>query len=118
VAIRTVVVNCHLSEPYPHQVTTRFVTLPILAVIFYLTAVALSPTEELGKHLRSLTLWVGSSLLAGLVWLDLAPACAALAWLVLAVALSLVSRRIRFKDLCYQGGAAHGKCRKRMRLPG
>jgi len=105
VAIRAVLVNCHLSEPYPHHVTTRLVTLPILAMIFYLTAVALSQAEELPSHLRSLSLWAGSSLLAGLAWLDVAPAWVALAWLALAVALNLVSRGIRLKDLSYQGHA-------------
>jgi hypothetical protein len=103
VAIRAVLVNSHLSESYPHHVTTRFVTLPILAMIFYLTAAALSQTEELCRYLRSFSLWAGSSLLAGLVWLDVAPAWVALAWLVLAVSLSLVSRRLRLDDLCYQG---------------
>jgi hypothetical protein len=103
VAIRAGLVNCHLSESYPHHVTTRFVTLPILAVILYLTAAALSQTEELCKYLRSLCLWAGSSLLVGLVWLDVATAWVALAWLVLAVSFSLVSRRLRLNDLCYQG---------------
>jgi hypothetical protein len=103
VAIRAGLVNCHLSESYPHHVTTRFVTLPILAVILYLTAAALSQTEELCKYLRSLCLWTGSSLLVGLVWLDVAPASVAPAWLVLAVSFGLVSRRLRLNDLSYQG---------------
>jgi hypothetical protein len=102
VAVRAALVNCHLSEPYPHHVGTRLVTLPILAAIFYLTAAALPPAEELHNYLRSLSLWAGSSLLAGLVWLEVAPAWVALAWLALVAALSFFSRLIRVNDLSYQ----------------
>jgi hypothetical protein len=98
VAMRAALVNCHVSQVYPHHLAARFVTLPMLAAIFYGAAAVLSEAEGL----RSVSLWAGSSLLAGLLWLDLPPVWIALAWLALAAALSFVGRRIRHNDLCYQ----------------
>jgi hypothetical protein len=102
VGVRAALVNCHLSDPYPHHVVTRIVTLPILAFVIYLAATALSGEDDLRKFLRSLLLWFGTALLAALIWLDIAPAWVAPAWLTLAVALNFVSRRFRVSDLCYQ----------------
>jgi hypothetical protein len=102
VAVRAAVVNCHASDVYPHHVTARLVTLPILALIFYLTAVVISGTEDLRLHLRSLLLLAGTSTLVALAWLDVAPVSVALPWLGLAVALCITSRFIKIDDLCWQ----------------
>jgi hypothetical protein len=104
VAIRAALVNCRLEEPYPHHVTTRLITLPILALIFYLTASALSGPTDLKprEYLRSLTLWAGSLTLVALAWFEVAPAWVALVWLGLAVTFGLIARRIRLTDLSYQ----------------
>jgi hypothetical protein len=98
-----VAVNCHLSELYPHRVTTRLITLPILALAFYVTAWALSRGKDLSNYyLRPLALWAGSSLLVILAYVDVAQSWIAPVWVALAVALSLIGRRIRLADLTYQ----------------
>jgi hypothetical protein len=102
VALRSLMANCHLSEHWPHHVTTRLITLPILAVVFYLAAAVLSGTDELRARLRSFTLWAGTSLLVLLAWMEVAPAWVALAWMALAVALILIRLRIRMATLSYQ----------------
>ena len=102
VAIRAAVVNCQVSDVYPHHVAARFITLPVLALFFYLTAAIISGTEELRVYLRSFTLLAGTSALVALAWLDVAPAWVALAWLGLAVALCITSRFIKLSDFCWQ----------------
>jgi hypothetical protein len=102
VALRAALVNCHTLDVYPHHVTSRLITLPILALVFYLAAVAISGSEELRVYLRSFMLLAGSSAIAALAWLDAAPAWVAAAWLGLAVALCLAARFIKLDDLCWQ----------------
>jgi len=102
VAVRAAVVNCHTLDFYPHHVTARLITLPILALIFYLTAAVISGEEELRVYLRSFTLMAGSSALVALAWFDAAPIWVACAWLGLAVALCIVSRFIKLNDFCWQ----------------
>ncbi len=94
--------NLHLSDPYPHIIVTRLITLPILALGFYCTAWVLSGIDDLRRHFRTLALWSGSALLASLVWLDAKPTWVALVWVVFAVALSVIGRRFRQADLNYQ----------------
>jgi hypothetical protein len=100
--LQAVTVNGHLSELYPHHAAGRLITLPILALIFYLASWALSGVDDLRVHLRTVTLWAGSSLLAILVYFDAAQPWVALAWAALAVTLSLIGRRIKLDDLAYQ----------------
>jgi len=99
----SVTVNGHLSDYYPHHVATRLITLPILALIFYITAWALSGVDDLRLHLRKLALWAGASLLALLAWLDVAPVWVAPVWMALAIALYLIARRIKLGEFAYQG---------------
>jgi hypothetical protein len=104
VIIRAVFANCHINDSYPHHITTRLITLPILALIFYLTAYLLAGPTELNwrENLHSLALWAGTSTLVALAWFEVAPAWVALVWLGLAVILSGVGRRIRLNDFSYQ----------------
>jgi hypothetical protein len=102
VAVRAATTNCHLSDVYPHHIAAQLVTLPILAVVFYITAWALSNADALRVALRSLTLLAGSSLLVALAWLELSPSWVALAWIGFSVALAVIARRIALKDLAYQ----------------
>lgn len=102
VAARTDLVNCHTLDLYPHHVTARLITLPILALIFYLTAAVVSGEEEMRVYLRSFALLAGSSALVALAWLDAAPVWVACAWLGLAVTLCITSRFIKLSDFCWQ----------------
>ncbi|MGA7340193.1 MAG: DUF2339 domain-containing protein [Terracidiphilus sp.] len=102
VVIRAVAVNGHLDAPYPHRLAARLVTLPILALAYYLAAWALSRAKDVRFYVRSTLLWAGSALLALLVWLELAPQWVAPVWVALAVALALIARRLRLADLTYQ----------------
>jgi hypothetical protein len=106
VVVLTALQNCHFDAPYPHHPTGRLITLPILAAAFYLAAAALSQTEEtledLAMPLRVAMLWVGTALLVTMAWLDVAPAWVALVWMGLALALVLLSKRIRLASFCYQ----------------
>jgi len=101
-AVRAANTNCQLSDGYPHRIAARLVTLPILAVVFYITAWALSDADTLRVALRSLTLMAGSSLLITLAWLELPPSWVALAWTGFAVALALIARRMALRDFAYQ----------------
>ena len=106
VVVRTALQNCHFDAPYPQHPTARLITLPILSAVFYLTAAALSKTEEtledFATPLRVAMLWVGTSLLVTMAWLDIAPDWVALVWMALAVALVLISHRIQLASFCYQ----------------
>jgi hypothetical protein len=102
VALRAALVNCHTSDVYPHHVITRLITLPILALVFYLTATAISGEGELRVNLRSFTLLAGTSLVVVLSWFEAAPDWVAIAWLGLTIALWIASRFIKINDLCWQ----------------
>jgi hypothetical protein len=98
-------INCHLSDVYPHHVILRLVTIPILSLILYGTAWAISGFDDIRLHLRMLMLWAGSSLLVLLAWCDVAPVWVAPAWMALSVAFSLIARRLKLRDFAYQGHA-------------
>ncbi len=102
VAIRALGTNCDFSLPYPHHVTSRLITLPVLSLLFYLTATVLSGAEDARRRLRSFTLWVGSSLLVALAWLDVTPVWVAVVWMAFAVTLALIGGRFKLGSLCYQ----------------
>ncbi len=102
VAVRAAIVNCHAADVYPHHVTARLITLPILALAFYLAAIVISQTEDVRHYLRSSLLLAGTSTLAVLAWLDVSQAWVALPWLGLAVALCITSRFIKIDDFCWQ----------------
>ena len=99
----SVAVNGHFSDAYPNHIAMRLVTLPIIALVFYVSAWALSGANDLRLFLRSLTLWAGSSLLVLLAWFEVAPVWLAPVWMALIVALSMIARRIKLRDLAYQG---------------
>jgi hypothetical protein len=105
VILRTAAVNCHFSDVYPHHSIARVVTLPLLSVAFYLTASILSGEDKLRRWLRTVTLLAGTSTMAGLAWLDVAPVWVTCAWLGLAVVMCIASRLLKVRDLC---GHEHG----------
>jgi hypothetical protein len=102
VAIRAAAFNCHLFDFYPHHITLRLVTLPILAAVCYGTAWALSGVRDLRIAPRIAVQWTGTALLVALGWLELPQVWIACAWMALAVVLALVGRRARIAELAYQ----------------
>jgi hypothetical protein len=102
VVIRAAVTNCDLSRQYPLHVAARLITVPIISLLFYLAAAALSSAQDSRLRLRSLTLWAGSSLLVALAWLEIIPTWFAMAWMAFAVVLALIGGRAKLIDLCYQ----------------
>ncbi len=102
VAVRALVFNCRFDVLYPHHVGLRLLTLPMLAAMFYAVAWMLTGVRDLPFALRTYSLWAGSALLAMLAWLELPQAWVAPVWIVLAVGLCLVGRRLRLASLTYQ----------------
>jgi uncharacterized membrane protein len=102
VLFQSIEVNAHLDNQYPHHMAARLLTLPVLGLVFYLCARLLSGVDDLRNHLRTVTLWAGTSLLALLVYTEVAPPWVALIWVAGAVTLSLVARWTRLVDLAYQ----------------
>ncbi|HEY2857225.1 MAG TPA: DUF2339 domain-containing protein [Terracidiphilus sp.] len=94
--------NLHLAQTYPHHVTARLVTLPLLAVAFYATAWISSGADDMREVLRRATLWAGTATLAALVWTDVSHTWVALAWAALAAAISLIGRKLRIPDFNHQ----------------
>lgn len=101
-ALSAAVWNFHSTEGYPHHVTLRLVTLPLLALAYYLTAWLIADASTPRRGLQSWTLVGGSAVLFLLAWLEIAPAWVALGWLALALALAACGRRLRIPDLCWQ----------------
>ncbi len=102
VLVRCLGFNCHFDIQYPHHIAARILTLPILAAAFYAAGWLLSGVDDLRTHLRLLSLWAGSALLAVLAWLDLPQAWVAPVWVAFAVALALPARRFRLPQFSYQ----------------
>ncbi|MGB6192206.1 MAG: DUF2339 domain-containing protein, partial [Terracidiphilus sp.] len=94
--------NCHFAVTYPHHVSARMITLPLLALIFYATAWALQRLTGIRSLVRIIALWSAAAIMALLIWLDVSPMWIAVAWLGLAIALSLAGRRLRVAALCHQ----------------
>lgn len=100
--LQAVKVNLHYTVQFPQHAAGRLITLPILTLIFYLVAWALSSVDDLRVVLRTAALWAGSSLLVLLAYFDVAQPWVALTWVGFAVALCLIGRRIKLGDLTYQ----------------
>ena len=101
-AIRAAVFNCHLSDLYPHHITLRLATLPIIAAVCYGTSWVLSGVKDLRLVPRTALLWTGTALLVTLAWVELPPMDIAPAWIALAVVLALLARRLTLGELTNQ----------------
>ncbi len=95
-------VNLHLESTYPHHLSGRLITLPILACAFYLMYWILRDGVDLRVFVRRVALWSGSALLAMLAFTEVNPTRVALIWVAFAAVLSLAGRRWKLSDLCYQ----------------
>jgi hypothetical protein len=102
VVIRAAVFNGHFDNPFPHHMAIRILTLPLLALIFYCTWWALDDEAAPSRALRSASLWAGAALLAALAAVELPTTWIAPAWAALAVALCLLGRRFRLRELILQ----------------
>jgi hypothetical protein len=87
---------------YPHHVVLRLVTLPLLGLCCYVLSWEISGVSDLREAPRTLSLWAGTGLLAILAWLEVSAVWVAPAWMVFAVVLAVLARRIRGNDLALQ----------------
>jgi uncharacterized membrane protein len=101
-AIRAAVFNCHIDVTYPHHITLRLLTLPPLAIIYYVTAWLLAGIEDLPISLQSVSLWVGSASLAMVAWLEFPQPWVAPAWAAMTIALCFAARRLKQHDFSFQ----------------
>ncbi len=102
VIVRAAVFNWHFDNPFPHHMAMRIFTLPLLALVFYCTRWALDDEAAPSRALRSVSLWAGTAVLAALASVELPTTWIAPAWIALAVALGLVGRKLRLRDLTLQ----------------
>jgi hypothetical protein len=95
-------VNLHWEAFYPHHVAMRLISVPIIAALYYVAAALLAADGPFRSGTRTFSLWAGSALLALLAWFEINPVWLAPAWMAFAVALALLSRRLRSRDLAFQ----------------
>jgi hypothetical protein len=92
---RAIAVNLHLEAPEHAHVYMRLLTLPILGVVFYLTA-RLAPhrddTEQ--RTLRGFLAAAGTALIALLIWYEVPDLWQPLAFIAFAVILSEAARAL------------------------
>lgn len=103
---RTFAFNLHIEAPPHEHIATRLITLPILGVIFYLTAklAALRDDQE-QRAFRGLFAFAGTALFAVLIWFEGPELWQPLLFIAFAVALSEGARALRYQVLAYH---AHG----------
>jgi hypothetical protein len=102
VVVRAAVFNWHFDDPFPHHVSMRILTMPLLALVFYSTRWVLDDETPPSSVLRSISLWAGTALLAALASVELPTVWIALAWAALAVCLCLLGRRFQLRDFSLQ----------------
>lgn len=102
--IRTFFFNLH-TENSAH-VKMRLLTMPVLAAAFYLTArfAALRDSAE-QRSFRGLFAAAGTLLVTVLIYYEVAAAWVAVGWVVVAILLALVSRRMQYRALAWQANA-------------
>jgi hypothetical protein len=102
ILVQDVSVNCRWSEMYPLHAPWRLVTLPAVALIFYMVAWLMRGLDERALLLRRAVLWSGSTLLIMLAWFEVSQPWVAVVWAACAVLLLLAGRKLRISDLLYQ----------------
>jgi hypothetical protein len=102
VVLRAGTFNLHFDNRFPHHLAIRILTLGLLALVFYSIRWVLDDELVWSRWLGSLSLWAGTALLAALVSTELPVAWIAPLWTALAVALCLLGRRFRLRDLTLQ----------------
>ncbi len=100
---RAFVFNLHIDSPSNAHITSRLVTLPILAALFYLTAKLVPLSDEQGQRiLRVLFSFAGSGLIGLLIWFEAPEVWMAALFLAAGVVLALAGRRWNLSHLGYQ----------------
>ena len=85
--VRVLAINLHATEQV-HHLTLRLITVSLVAVLFYLTSRWSGAMEWLGQRgLPAAYTWVGSTLVALLMWYELRPIAVALAWMLFGIVL-------------------------------
>ena len=72
------------------------------AAVYWLAKRASSAATEFREGIRDSYTWIGSALIAWLLWRQLPEAWIAVAWLFFGIALTLIGRRIKLAHLSYQ----------------
>ena len=102
VLIRAGTYNLHFEHPFPPHLAVRILTLGLLALVFYSIRWVLDDELVGSRWFGSLALWAGTALLAALGSTELPVAWIAPVWTGLAVALCLLGRKFRLRDLTLQ----------------
>lgn len=106
VILRAAIFNWHIiSNPYPHHMATRLITLPLLALVFYGTWWILDNSSASSRLLRSFSLWSAAALFAALVSAELPAIGVAPAFGLFALLLFEVGVRAKQKHLRLQAYA-------------
>ncbi|MGB7628278.1 MAG: DUF2339 domain-containing protein, partial [Candidatus Acidiferrum sp.] len=103
VLYRAFVFNLHIESPSHTHITTRLVTLPLLAAMFYATAklAALRDDRE-QRAFRALFSCAGSGLIGLLIWFEAPDVWMAVLFLAAGALLALAGRRWNLRHLGYQ----------------
>jgi hypothetical protein len=99
---RAAVFNLHLESPAHVHVQLRLLTLPILGVVFYLTAkLAALRDDPQQRAIRTLFAAAGSAFFALLIWFEAPELWQPLAFIVFSVLLSEAARVLRYHALAW-----------------
>jgi len=96
---RVFIVN--LQADSPELAHTRLWTVAAVAAIFYLSARFVS-LPDIEVELRAAFQWIGTAIVAALLWVELPLHWVAAAWTLFAIVLTLVGRQLRLRSLLYQ----------------
>ena len=99
---RAIVFNLHLEAPAHAHITSRFISLSLLAAIFYVTA-KLAPLrdDQEQRPFRALFSFAGTLLVSLLIWSESPDPWMAALFLAAGIILALVGRRWNLADLTY-----------------
>lgn len=99
---RSIVFNLHLESPVHAHITSRLISLSLLAPMFYLTAkLALLRDDQEQRAFRGLFSFAGTFLVALLIWSESPDTWMAAFFLAAGIILALVGRRWNLADLAY-----------------
>ena len=91
----------NLQADSPELTHTRLWTVAAVAAIFYLSARFVS-LPDIEVELRAAFQWVGTAIVAALLWVELPLHWVAASWTLFAIVLTFVGRQLRLRSLLYQ----------------
>lgn len=99
--------NLHLESPNHVHVKMRLLTLPVLGAVFYLTAkLAQLRDDFIQRVFRGVFAAAGSTLFGLLIWFEVPDRWQACAFVMFAVLLAQVGRKIRYRTIIWQANVA------------